>query len=63
LEDSDDDFVIDFDSIVENNPSIHKPLYYMHQTLNTREIVDNKEFQSFLKATLAKQEEDLNLKL
>jgi len=30
LEDADDDFVIDFDNIVENNPSIHKPLYYMH---------------------------------
>lgn len=32
----DNEFVIDTDNIVENNPSIHKPLYYMRQTLNAK---------------------------
>lgn len=63
LEDKDDDFSIDYQNIVENNPSIHKPLYYMRYTLNPREIVENKEFQQFLRATIIKQEEELSEKL
>lgn len=56
---TDDEFVIDTDNIVENNPSIHKPLYYLRSQINAKQVVENPEFQKFLKATIQKQEQEL----
>lgn len=54
LTDNDDEFTIDTDNLIENNPSIHKPLYYMKSNLNSKEIVKNPDFQRYLKATIQK---------
>ncbi|KAL4459908.1 hypothetical protein ABPG74_003434 [Tetrahymena malaccensis] len=57
---NDDQFNIDTENIIDNNPSIHKPLYYMRSPLDAKQIVENPEFQKFLKATIQKQEQELN---
>ena len=53
---TDDEFSVDMENIVENNPSIHKPLYYMRDFLDSKQVIENAEFQKFLRAVLEKQE-------
>lgn len=59
IEGSDDEFVIDMENVVENNPSIHKPLYYMRENIDAKAIVQNREFQKLLRAVLEKQEAEM----